>query len=289
MNQPKRQFSRRRFLKMVAVSTLGTLATGTGAIAYARDVEPGWVEVKPLWLHLPRLAREFNGYRVAQISDIHMDDAWMDEERLTAIVEQVNEQRPDLIVMTGDFVTHTWLAQYSPGLISALSKLRAPDGVMAILGNHDHWVESRGVHQVIRDSGMIDLTNKSHTLYRGSAMLHISGVDDIWENKQRLDLVLAKLPETGAAILLAHEPDFADTAAASGRFDLQLSGHSHGGQIALPVLGPVVVPYLGRKYPIGLYRVGSMFQYTNRGLGMVKPMFRFNCRPEITVFTLLSA
>jgi predicted MPP superfamily phosphohydrolase len=273
-------------LKIAGVSAVGTAATGGGAYAYAQKVEPGWVEVRPVSLRLPRLAAEFDGYRIAQISDIHMDDAWMHEDRLTEIVGQVNEQRPDLVVMTGDFVTHDWLRTYAPGLVAALSKLSASDGVMAILGNHDHWVDANGVHQVIRDAGMIDLSNAVHTLHRGESMLHIAGVDDFWERKSRLDLVLNQLPESGAAVLLAHEPDFADQSAASGRFDLQLSGHSHGGQVVVPMVGPLVLPYLGQKYPSGLYKVGSMLQYTNRGLGMVKPQFRFNCRPEITVFTL---
>jgi hypothetical protein len=117
-------------------------------------------------------------------------------------------------------------------------------------------------------------------------MLHLAGVDDVWESQDRLDLVLEALPDAGAAILLAHEPDFADVSAAAGRFDLQLSGHSHGGQVIFPLRGPLVLPRYARKYPIGLYQVGGMLQYTNRGLGMIPPRVRFNCRPEVTVFTL---
>ncbi|HYN87535.1 MAG TPA: hypothetical protein VER55_03345, partial [Ardenticatenaceae bacterium] len=102
------------------------------------------------------------------------------------------------------------------------------------------------------------------------------------------DRVLAHLPPDGAAILLAHEPDFADISAATGRFDLQLSGHSHGGQVIVPFAGPLIGPRYGQNYPVGRYQVGSMIQYTNRGIGMVAPLVRFNCRPEVTVFTLES-
>jgi predicted MPP superfamily phosphohydrolase len=98
--------------------------------------------------------------------------------------------------------------------------------------------------------------------------------------------LLAGLPEHGAAILLVHEPDFADHSAASGRFDLQLSGHSHGGQVIIPFIGPPIVPYLAQKYPLGLYQVQNMLLYVNRGLGMARLKVRFNCRPEITVITL---
>jgi len=111
-------------------------------------------------------------------------------------------------------------------------------------------------------------------------------VDDILYKMNRLDQVLASLPADGAAILLAHEPDFADTSAAAGRFDLQISGHTHGGQINLPLIGPPILPEMGQKYPSGLYNIGDMLLYTNRGVGVTTVNARFNCRPEITVFTL---
>jgi predicted MPP superfamily phosphohydrolase len=102
----------------------------------------------------------------------------------------------------------------------------------------------------------------------------------------RLYLLMKSLPQDGAAILLAHEPDFADVAAATQRFDLQISGHSHGGQIVLPIIGPPMLPEFGRKYPSGLYNINNMLLYTNRGVGVTTVNARFNCRPEITIFTL---
>lgn len=101
--------------------------------------------------------------------------------------------------------------------------------------------------------------------------------------------LLDQLAAGAGAILLAHEPDFADLSAPTGRFALQLSGHSHGGQISLPLLGAPILPPFGRRYPRGRYQVGEMIQYNNRGLGMVQPSRRFNCRPEITLFTLRAA
>jgi predicted MPP superfamily phosphohydrolase len=103
--------------------------------------------------------------------------------------------------------------------------------------------------------------------------------------QEKFQAVVRKIPEQGAAILLVHEPDFADVAAKAQRFDLQLSGHSHGGQVRLPWLGALRLPPLGRKYSCGLYRVGEMWQYTTRGLGMKPPQVRLNCRPEITMIT----
>jgi predicted MPP superfamily phosphohydrolase len=105
----------------------------------------------------------------------------------------------------------------------------------------------------------------------------------------RLDELLDQLKDNSAAILMAHEPDFADVSAQANRFDLQVSGHSHGGQIVFPFIGPPILPHLGQKYPSGLYQVGSMLQYTNRGVGMARLPVRFNCPPEITIFHLEGA
>jgi predicted MPP superfamily phosphohydrolase len=111
-------------------------------------------------------------------------------------------------------------------------------------------------------------------------------VDDVRHGDVRLNDVIAQLEENTPAILLAHEPDFADISAATDRFDLQLSGHSHGGQIVLPFYGPPRLPESGQKYPSGLYKLGNMLQYTNRGVGMDRLAIRINCPPEITVFVL---
>jgi hypothetical protein len=158
-----------------------------------------------------------------------------------------------------------------------------------VLGNHDQWPTPAIIRQVLRESSILDLSNTVETLRRGRAALHLAGVDDAWHGLARLDRVLARLPAGGAALLLAHEPDFADTSAATGRFDLQLSGHSHGGQVVLPFVGPPTLPEMGEKYPSGRYLVGGMVQYTNRGVGMVRPHVRLNCRPEITLLTLQAA
>jgi predicted MPP superfamily phosphohydrolase len=275
--------TRRQLLKRAGLLALGAAVVGSGW-EYTTGIEPDWLNIQPVTLTLPRLAPAFDGYRVVQFSDIHMSE-WMTRARLTEVVRVVNAQGADLIAMTGDFVSNL-SDEIAQDLIDVLGTLQAPDGAVAVLGNHDHWNDAAVIHQVIKESGMVDLTNTIHTLDRAGVPLHLAGVDDIWERHNRLDDVLAHLPKDGAAVLLAHEPDFADTSAATGRFDLQLSGHSHGGQVIMPLVGPIHLPYLGQKYPLGRYQVGSMIQYTNRGVGMIQPRVRFNCRPEITVFTL---
>lgn len=279
--------SRREFLKTSLGVTLGMTALGAGGLAYARTVEPGWIDITQLRLRLPRLSPAFHGYRLVQISDIHMD-YWMTRERLAGVVRLVNDQRPDLVAITGDFVTHGYRRR-AENLEGPLRSLRARDGAVAVLGNHDHWSSPAFVRSVISNSGIVNVSNRIRTVQRGRDVLHVAGVDDHWEGQDRLDLVLDHLPPEGAAILLAHEPDFADISAAARRFDLQISGHSHGGQVRLPLLGAPILPPYGRKYPLGLYRVTGMLLYTNRGVGMLRPHIRLNCRPEITVYTFEAA
>ena len=275
-----------RAWKLLRTATIASFHTGfmnLGGLRFARrHWGLDWFEIKHLTLTLPRLAPEFRGYRLLQISDIHMD-GWMTQRRLTAIMDLVNQQQPDLVAITGDFVTYA-TELFVADLRFALTRLAPPDGTVVVLGNHDHWQQPELLRQMFRDVGLLDLNNVVHTVRRGNACLHLAGVDDVRAGAARLDQVLAQLPPTDCAILLAHEPDFADVEAATGRFDLQLSGHSHGGQIVLPFIGPPFLPSMGRKYPIGRYTVRSMTLYTNRGLGVIP---RLNCRPEISVFTLL--
>ena len=278
--------SRRAFLKLAMRGTLATAVAGVGGLEYVRAVEPAWVTVQPVRLTLPRLASAFHGYRIAQISDIHMGD-WMTRERLATVTALVNAQQPDLIALTGDFVTSLY-GGVAGELRAVLPTLTVRNGVVAVLGNHDHSAGPAVVRQVLRECGIRELSNTAVTLQRGRGLLHLAGVDDVWHGQARLDETLAAVPTAGAAILLAHEPDFAATSAATGRFDLQLSGHSHGGQVVFPFVGPTQLPPLSRKYPLGRYQVGSLIQYTNRGVGMVRPHVRFNCPPEITLFTLES-
>jgi predicted MPP superfamily phosphohydrolase len=264
-----------------------TALLGAGGLLYAREVETRWVEVRLVELTLPRLAPQFDGYRLVQIGDFHLD-GWSKPERLHRLVDKVNEQRPDLVAITGDFASYSASKFDEEQLIDALRALRVRDGCVAILGNHDYLTDVKLVRRCIREGGVTQLINGVRTLRRGEAALHVAGIDDVMEGRSRLDLVLKELPSEGTAILLAHEPDFADVSAATGRFDLQLSGHSHGGQLAVPFLRRLILPPFSQRYTRGLHHTRGMIQYTNRGLGFVHARLRFLCRPEITAFTLRS-
>ena len=188
----------------------------------------------------------------------------------------------------GDFASNSATRLYVESMVGALRNLRAPDGVVAVMGNHDYISGEALIRTYLKQGGVVELPNAIHTLRRGGAELHVAGVDDLMAGRSRLDLVIQRLPERGAAILLAHEPDFADVSTATGRFDLQLSGHSHGGQVGIPLLRRPILPPYAQRYVSGLHRVGGMILYVNRGLGSVHLRLRFLCRPEITVLILRS-
>jgi predicted MPP superfamily phosphohydrolase len=203
---------------------------------------------------------------------------------LKGVIGLINQQEPDIVAITGDFVSYS--GRNIEDLIPALKEIRARDATVAVLGNHDYWVGAERIRSILSESKIIELNNDVYTVTRKGFALYIAGVDSTTLKKNLLDKVLQKLPPNGPAILLVHEPDFADISAETKRFSLQLSGHSHGGQFVIPKLG---TPFRGdgfRKYPIGRYQVGEMVQYTNRGLGTNAFWIRINCAPEITVINL---
>jgi predicted MPP superfamily phosphohydrolase len=242
-------------------------------------------EVKSIPIPIQGLDPAFDGYRLVHISDIHLGQ-WMSRERLEGVVEMINEQRPDMVAITGDLVSYV-LDQVEDDLKDCLSELRAADASVMVLGNHDHWTDAERIREIVKSSNVLDISNDVLPLRRSGATLNIAGIDDVMTSQDRLDLVVKKLQPSSPAILLVHEPDFADVSAKTGCFDLQLSGHSHGGQFVLPFIGTPIRGYMFRRYPLGLYRVREMIQYTNRGLGTNLFWSRINCPPEITVFDLL--
>lgn len=287
--QPKSHMSRRKFLRVSTIITAELAVLGVGGLAYTTQIEPNALTVSNINMPIKNLPDTFEGYRIVQISDIHAG-TWMNRERLMTVVNLVNEQNADLVAITGDYITRgkvNWIADI---LVEPLSKLKAPDGVVTVLGNHDHWTNPEAVRDILQTANIQELRNDRLILERESGKLAICGVDDVWEKKADLDRIIERLPNDDTpAILLAHEPDFADQTAETGRFALQISGHSHGGQVRLPIIGALALPYLGQKYSIGQYQVRDMIQYTNRGVGMIPPTVRLGCPPEITVFTLTKA
>lgn len=291
--QPKtgKHFTRRDFLKLLQVASLG-VAAASGAGLYVTQIEPGWFDVTQVGLPLIHLPSRFSGFRFAHISDIHLS-SWMSGQRVKNIFDTIRTIQPGLVTITGDMVVGFGEYKTTPWELAALEaplkELTAQFPTLAVLGNHDHYYGASEITDLLERCGVHLLTNEVQKINIDSDVIYFAGLDDVMVKKDRMDEVLAKLPEDACSILLVHEPDYADKSAETGRFDLQISGHSHGGQVNLPFVQLQYFPDLAQKYPRGLYKLGQMYNYTNRGVGMSPPFIRFNCRPEITVYTLYPA
>ena len=265
---------------------------GLAALAGADTVfiEPHDLQARRVTVSLRRLPEAFEGFRIAQISDIHFGP-YMGSIGLGRAVRLAQSFHPDVVALTGDFVSHPWMkpngragARFIEPCADALAKFKNTR-LIAVLGNHDHYNGAKIVEGGLKERGIAVPRNTSIPFERGKDRIWIAGVDDAWVGAADLNRALQGIPEDEATILLAHEPDFADDAA-SFPVDLQLSGHSHGGQVRLPGIGALVLPEMARKYPMGLNRVESLQVYTNVGLGVINPPVRFLCPPEVTFLTL---
>jgi predicted MPP superfamily phosphohydrolase len=257
---------------------------------YAGEIARHELEIVYLTISLPHLPDAFAGMKIVQISDIHFQE-YTEAAFLDAIVRKVNAVAPDLVVLTGDFVSNKPLPRhFSVGLgyrcAEHLSRLTCPLRY-AILGNHDCLVGSHAITDALRTHGIPVLANSFVPLERNGQRVWLAGIKDVLEDRPDLGAAIPSgRSKQEPVILLAHEPDFADHAV--GReVDLVLSGHTHGGQILLPLLPPLMLPDMGIKYVHGLFRMRDGMQlYVNRGIGAVTLPFRFRCQPEMTVITL---
>jgi len=243
------------------------------------------IDLVEIDIELKNLGWNFHNYRILNLTDIHLGQ-WINPEYLDDLVDYANTLNIDLITLTGDYFSYV-IDEYVESLQNSLKRLKAPDGKLGVLGNHDHWMGAEKVRDIFKAADIIDLSNDVKTFEKESDRLNVAGVDSCTVCADDLDMVISKLPEDVPTVLLAHEPDFAKESSKTGRFDLQISGHSHGGQFIIPQFE--TTPFRGpnsTKYPVGLYNVENMIQYTSKGLGTNSFRIRINCKPEITIITL---
>ncbi|MFO7168594.1 MAG: metallophosphoesterase [Chloroflexota bacterium] len=259
---------------LAVAGLLGALTWG-----YAAFVEPRRARLEHVELRLPRLPRGLDGLRIGHLTDLHLGFRYTERNALWG-VEQMRREAPDLIVITGDLVS---FQHAIPDIAAALRGISAPLGVYAVPGNHDHWEGVDDVRAALAVCGVTMLINEHRRIRRGGADLWLLGVDDLWDGSASLSATLRGVPAGAFTLLLAHAPDFVTEAAARG-VDVQLSGHTHGGHLRLPLLGPLGMPRFGRRYVMGRYQVGPTALYVSRGLG--GPPLRLLCPPEATIITL---
>jgi predicted MPP superfamily phosphohydrolase len=276
--------SRRRFIRLAAAASVAALAADTALLA------PNRPQIVRREIALRRWPVRFDGFTVALLSDFHYDPLFS-VHPLRSAIGMVNALHPDLIALTGDFVSVPLFGHSAAAAAAAepcaqlLRQMQAPHGLWAVLGNHDAFTDPDRVTDALHGAGIKVLSNQSLPIERDGARFWLGGVDDLLGQTADLDATLHNVPADEAAILLAHEPDYADYVAGYP-VDLQLSGHSHGGQVRLPLAGPLFLPELAKKYVWGLYKISNLTLYTNPGLGTVNIPVRMNCPPEITLLTL---
>ncbi len=243
------------------------------------------IDLVEIDVELDNLGWNFHNYRILNLTDIHLGQ-WINPEYLDKLIDYVNTLNIDLITLTGDYFSYV-IDDYLESLQNSFKRLKASDGKFGVLGNHDHWMGAEKIRSIFKASDIVDLSNDVVTIKKDEDCLNIAGVDSCTVCADNLDKVISKLPKNIPTILLAHEPDFAKQSSQTNLFDLQISGHSHGGQFIIPKFE--TTPFRGpnsTKYPVGLYKVGNMIQYTSKGLGTNSFRIRINCKPEITVITL---
>ena len=276
--------TRRQFLQWGAAAA--TVALAADGVLF----EPNRPHLVRKNFFLSRWPEKLDGFTIALLSDFHYDPHFS-VHPLHAAIPIVNNLRPDLIVLAGDFVSAPSFGDVRKAAFAAepcaqlLRQMTAPEGLWAVLGNHDVETDPEHVTSVLQAENIHVLANQSRAIERNGARVWLAGVNDVLGGTADLQETLRRVPASEAVILLAHEPDFADEAS-HYPVDLQFSGHSHGGQVRIPLLPPLYLPSMAKKYVLGTYQVGPLTLYTTAGLGTVGVPVRLNCPPEITLVTL---
>jgi len=236
-----------------------------------------------------QLPPELDGYRIALVTDLHhgpaVPDSW-----LALVARRVAELDTDLVVLGGDFVSHA--RSDLDGLEGVIARFGARDGVVAVLGNHDHWIDPDAVAGAVERGGATVLTNRNRLIQRGrggrgGAALAVAGVDDFMHGAVRLDEAFAGIPPDVPRVLASHNPDLIEYLPAGLRVDVMLCGHTHNGQAQLPLIGPVTVPsQFGGRYLHGLKHVGDTWLYVSAGVGTAA-IPRWRNPPELPVIRLV--
>jgi predicted MPP superfamily phosphohydrolase len=268
---------------------------GWARIHYATRVEPTWLELTRHQVPVLGLPASFAGLQLIQLSDFHCSRR-VPPSYLNEAVDLTLTQSPDLIVLTGDFIHNGF--KFVPSVAKTLGRLKAPDGVFAVLGNHDFSVRNalgirrhrhlhRAIGDALQDHGIRVLRNETIRLCRGDHTLQLTGVEDLWSRVCDIEQAYAGSEPNQPRLVLAHNPCTIDHIG-NRRCDLMLSGHTHGGQINLPGVGRVTLSRNGKRFAAGMYHLADRYLYVNKGVGFGFRV-RYNVRPEVASLTLIKA
>ena len=274
---------RREFVKALVAAPLVAVSA---ASAYARLIEPYSYLISETDVFIRDLPQAFEGFRITQLTDIHHSRI-LGINEVRRVVSLAQRTNPDMFVFTGDYSTS--YRRYIEPCAEALSGLSAPEGVWAVLGNHDHYTDPELTTRALERQHINVMNNAHTTLQRGSDSIQLSGIDDWSWNAQDWARAFSGLKAATPTILLSHQPSVLDLEQTK-QVALILSGHTHGGQLKLPFLGaPARFATQDLKYAHGLFRRDDTQLYVSAGTGMIGLPLRFGVRPEIAVLRLLRA
>jgi len=262
---------------------IGIIILAIISLAFFVYYETNWVEVNHYVV--PVGGGEIDEpIKIVHLTDLHISP-WSPPSNFRKAVDFINSLKPDYIAITGDFVTH--FKELIPGCARAVSELKPGISILGVLGNHDYWIDAGYISRSLEEVGVELLLNRCSPSKNGSNLTFL-GVDDPYTGHDDLTATFREIPESHTSILLSHSPDVIENAADLG-IDLVLAGHTHGGQVRLPLIGAIYIPSkFGRHFDMGWFNVKKTKMYVNRGFGGIFPPIRFLCRREIAVLKLVS-
>jgi predicted MPP superfamily phosphohydrolase len=272
------QMNRRQFIKRGMFWGFGALMA-----SYPFFIERHLFQINTYKIPVPNLPRAFNGFTIVQLTDLHYGFL-MSMAVVKKLLNNANSIKRDIIVCTGDYIHERNSHKETDTLWPELSRLTAPHGVYSVLGNHDHWSDfSRSLYW-LEKSGQ-NVRHKAIPIIKGSEKIWIGGCGDYTEDEIGMDKAFRNVPPNDCKIVLAHNPDTADTLFRT-RVDLIISGHTHGGQVNIPFVGTPILPVRNKRYSSGFIPTPSTHLFISKGLGCAILPVRFNCLPEIAVLKL---
>jgi predicted MPP superfamily phosphohydrolase len=284
LTKQKTRLTRRNFL-------FGSALSAAGLALYSGEFARHEISILSRTLALRNLPEAFAGFRIVQISDIHFDE-YTEPRFLRRVIGHINSLAPDLVLLTGDYISFGPLGRnFALGAMhrcaDMLTEIACPQ-LFTVMGNHDSFLGAPTIRPILAARGIPMLVNQHVPIERAGQRLWLCGIHDPITHIPNLERAIPAQPD-GPVLLMSHGPDYADELLTHPRgqlVDAMFSGHSHGGQVRFPFVGPMFLPSGGQKYVGGFYRLGHMQLYVNRGIGTVGLPFRLNCPPEITLFTL---
>jgi predicted MPP superfamily phosphohydrolase len=287
----KKKLSRRSFIKRTFGSFLTTVGAGYGGYFYAHEIEPRLLKINKHVISHVDIPKSFDGFKIVQFSDTHLGFHY-DLKQFKKMLSKISSLNPDIIFFTGDLMDAPNEYPFSEDIVPLLKNLKAPFGKYSIYGNHDHGGYGSDIYKKIMDLAdfKLLLNDSDQIQLLDGSSIYVMGIDDAMLGKPNFEAAIENVPVGKYKILLSHAPDLADSAVDFG-IQLQLSGHSHGGQIQIPFVGALITPPFAKKYREGFYELKTetpLTLYVNRGIGTTRLPFRFLSKPELSLFTLIS-